>query len=416
DGFGWVGLDPRVESRWWDDTAAIYGVQPPPLPGFTTPAAFRDALAAASPTRIVLMAPHGNIRGAVMGDEVGRPTRHQMAEMHQVLEAWLDAGAVGMASGLDYLPGRNAGTDEVVELCERVTRHGGVYASHLRLHDLGREGAWEEIGEIGRRSGVPIRIAHERLDDDAVGFIDRTAEDNDLRFDTYLYPAGCTSLAFHVPAQYLREGIVAFARRLATDSRLAAELASFLETRIAGRPGQRVLVAATTSGAHEGRWLDDLAAEWGLTVGRATVRLMIEELPAALVVYVWQAEDTGWDATVRRTVAEERSIVATDGIYVGTHPHPRGFGAFPRVLGTLVRDQKLLDLPHAIHKMTGAPAAAYGLNDRGIIAEGLLADIVVFDPFDVAGPGDYEHPRRQPIGIRRVLVGGREPTSESEKE
>jgi N-acyl-D-amino-acid deacylase len=406
DGFGWVGLDPAARLRAWEDTAAIYGMPIDPLPAWEHAADFVSDLREASPTRVVPMAPHGNIRFAVMGDDPRPAGPDEVRAMRALVDEWMDAGAVGLASGLDYLPGRYAPTGELIELCAHVAGRGGVYGSHLRLHDKGRLDAWREIAEIGRETGVGIRIAHERIDDEAATVLEETASGNDLTFDTYLYPAGCTSLAFHVPAAHLADGIAAFSERLRGDDALAAELAIFLQEKMAGRPGQRALIAATTSGQHEGRALDELAADWDMTVGEVAVELLRTELPAALLVYVWQAADDSWQQTVERTLADDRSIIASDGVYLGSHPHPRGFGTFARVLGTLARDTGMVSLPRAIHKMSGKPATAYGLTDRGLIEVGRKADLVVFDPETVNGTDDYGNPRQHPQGIDLVLIGG----------
>jgi N-acyl-D-amino-acid deacylase len=406
DGFGWVGLDATDRRRAWEDTAAIYGLPVEPLPAWDHPADFVSDLREASPTRVVPMAPHGNIRFAVMGDDPRPAGPAEMRAMRRLVDEWMDAGAVGLASGLDYLPGRYAGTEELVELCAHVAERGGVYGSHLRLHDKGRPGAWREIAAIGRETGIGIRIAHERIDEEAATVLEEVAAGNDLTFDTYLYPAGCTSLTFHVPAAHLADGVVAFSERLRGDDALAAELAIFLQGKMAGRPGQRALVAATTSGQHEGRALDELADEWDMTVGEVAVELLRTELPAALLVYVWQAADDSWQDTVRRTLADDRSIIASDGVYLGSRPHPRGFGTFARVLGTLTRVNGMIALPRAIHKMSGKPAAAYGLTDRGLVEVGRKADLVVFDPLTVNGTEDYGDPRQRPHGIELVLIGG----------
>lgn len=408
DGFGWVGLDPSERRRRWDDTAAVYGPPLRPLPAWDTPSDFLSALRAASPTDVIALIPQGNMRAVVMGDDPGPAGPGQRRAMRRWAEEWLDAGAVGLATGLDYLPGRFATTDELVEMCEVVRERVGVYASHLRLHDLGRAGAWEEIGDIGRRAGIPIRVAHERLDEEGAAHLEAASAGNDITFDTYLYPAGSTSLAFHVPADLLGDGVMALSERLRSDRGLASDLAGILTEKMTGNPGQQAILSATTSGAHEGRTLEELAIERDVTVGEVAVELMQAELPIALLVYVWQTADSSWDATVSRTLTDERSIIATDGVYLGSHPHPRGFGAFPRVLGELVRERGVTTLAAAIHKMTGKPAAAYGLADRGRIAPGLRADLVVFDPEEVAGPGDFRRPRIAPSGIDAVLVGGRD--------
>jgi len=407
DGFGWVGLRDSDRRRWWDDSSAIYGPPPDPLPDWRTPDRFLSDLRAASPTSVVPLVPHGNVRAAVMGDAQGSPSVAEIGRMQQFVREWMDAGAVGLATGLDYLPGRYASSDELVKLCEPVAERGGVYASHLRLHDLGRAHAWREIGEIGRRTGIPIRIAHERIDEEADTLLAEISPGNDVTFDTYLYSAGCTSLTFHVPAELLAHGVMALRENLARDRALRDRLIAHMEDRLTGKLGQEAIIAATTSGRFEGQTLTELSSARGSSVGQVAVDLLLEELPCALLVYVWHAADATWDETVARTLADDRSIIATDGVYLGSSPHPRGFGTFPRVLGELARDRGLISLPAAIHKMTGKPAAAYGLSDRGRLEPGLRADLVMFDPAVVSGPADFEHPRTSPEGIDLVLVAGR---------
>jgi len=407
DGFGWVGLPEGSRRRWWEDTAAIYGQPIDPLPAWDGPEDFLADLAAASPTRVVPLIPHNNVRAAVMGAAHRSPTAAEMRSMHRMVTAWLDAGAIGFATGLDYLPGRFATTDELVELCERVAESAGVYATHMRLLDAGREDAWREAAEIGRRAGLAVRIAHERLDEIAMPLLDEACAVADVTIDSYLYPAGCTSLAFHVPPEFLAGGVVELSRLLQSNGSLVGRLADHLEGRLTGGLDKEVIVAGTTSGKHEGDTLNSIAHDRNTTVGRVAVQLLRDEMPCAVLIYAWQRPDASWDTIMRRTLGDSRTIVASDGVYLGSKAHPRGFGTFPRVLGELSRSKALISLPDAVHKMTGKPAEAYGLSDRGRIAEGLKADLVVFDPETIDGPADYEEPRQRPVGIEAVLIGGR---------
>jgi N-acyl-D-amino-acid deacylase len=408
DGFGWVGLPNEGRRRWWEDTAAIYGPPINPLPAWDRPADFLADLTKASPTRVVAMVPHNNVRAAVMGPSRKTPTAGEMQAMQRIVAAWLDAGAVGLATGLDYLPGRFASTDEIAALCEPVAQAGGVYATHMRLLDAGRAEAWREAADIGRRAGVGVRIAHERLDEIAMALLEETSTVADMTLDSYLYPAGCTSLAFHVPPELLEDGVTELSRRLQGNSGIAGDLAEHLEGRLTGGPDQEVIIAGTTSGRYEGQTLNALALERGVPVGRVAVDLLRDEMPCAVLIYAWQRPDVSWDIIMRRTLGDQRTIIASDGVYLGSKAHPRGFGTFPRVLGPLSRDKDLVSLPDAVHKMTGKPAAAYGLSDRGLIEPGRKADLVIFDPNTIDGPADYQQPRRRPIGIDAVLIGGRQ--------
>lgn len=410
DGFGWVGLAPNERERWWQDTAAIYGSVPEPVPAWERPEEFLAELRAASPQSVIPLVPHGNVRASVMGDKPGPADASERKAMRTVVESWMTAGAVGIATGLDYLPARYATTDELVDLVEVVASNGGAYASHIRLLDSGRADAWREAAEIGRRAGVGVRIAHERLDEEGGALLDEVSEIAEVTVDSYVYPAGCTSLAFHVPAEMLADGAVALSERLAADGDLRNRLAEHLQSRMTGNPGQEAIIAATTSGENEGRTLSSLAQERGVTVGEVAVELLRDEMPSALLVYIWQNADAVWDATVARTMNDPRTFISSDGVYLGSSAHPRGFGTFPRILGELARDKRVVSLSQAIHKMTGRPADAYALRDRGRVAEGLRADLVVFDPDRVGSAANVEQPRQSPVGIDAVLVEGKKTT------
>lgn len=407
DGFGWVGLPEEERRRWWEDTAAIYGRPPEPIPAWESPDEFLAELREASAHSVVPLVPHGNVRAAVMGasDQPAGPA--EIARMRSIIESWMDAGAVGMASGLDYLPGRWATTDEMVAMCEIVSARGGVYASHVRNNDLGRADGWREAAEIGQRAQIPVRIAHERLDELGAELLAEVSSIADITLDSYLYPAGCTSLAFHVPKEALADGVGALSARIAADSRFASELAAHLQARMTGNPGQQALIAATTSGRYEGQTLSALAEQQGITVGEVAVQLLRDEMPCALLVYVWQSADATWDETVARTVNDPHTLIASDGVYLGSCAHPRGFGTYPRIIGDLSRDTSTVSLGRVIHKMSGKPAEAYGLTDRGVVAVGRRADLVVFDQATIGSAATTANPRVAPTGIDHVFVAGR---------
>lgn len=406
DGFGWVGLRPDEQTRWWEDTASIYGPPPIPTPKWDLPAEFLRDLRAASVHDVLPLVPHGNVRASVMGASPGAPSASEMQEMCSLVDAWMEIGAVGLASGLDYLPGRYSSTEEVAELARIVASGGGVYASHVRTIDLGRADGWRDAARVGALADIPVRIAHERLDDVGAELLDELSDLVDVTVDSYVYPAGCTSLAFHVPAEDLASGAMVMSRRLASDDEFAGRLAVHLQARMTGNPGQEALIAATTSGRHEGRTLGQLAEDRGVTVGDVAVELLRDEMPCALLVYVWQSADAAWERTVARTLRDPRTFVVTDGVYLGSHAHPRGFGTFPRILGEYVREQQIVSLAWAVHKMTGMPARSYGLADRGSITAGLRADLVIFDADTIGCPADTADPRRPPVGLDRVIVGG----------
>ena len=349
---------------------------------WSTTAEFYAALEKAGPSlNVAPLAPHGVLRFAAMGMESRPPSTEQMDRMKELLEEALAAGAIGLSTGLIYPPGMFAATEELIELCRVVARHGGIYASHIRDEGSRLLEAVEEAIRIGREAGVPVQISHHKASGranwgkvvDSLALIDRArAEGLDVTVDVYPYTAGSTLLAIFLAAGEEEGG-----------------------------PEDVMVAAAPRRPEVEGKTLEEIGGLMGLPPWEAGQKL-VQEDPSVVAIGFGMAEED-----VRRVMAHPAAMIGSDGIpSVGGKPHPRLYGTFPRVLGTYVRREKVLGLEEAIHKMTDLPALKHRLAERGQLAIGYHADVTVFDPRSVDDIATYQDPRRYPDGIRYVIVNG----------
>ncbi len=406
DGFGWALL-PRERARaLWRATAFAYG-DADFVPDWPTIREYLDGFAGTTPVNVVPLAPHQAIRFAVLGWQPRTASEAELERMRELVRQWMEAGAVGLGTGLDYQPAASSNTRELVELCRVVREYDGVYAAHQRYTALGRPGAWRESIEIGRQAGVPVCVSHERVDDESAPLLADAASACDLSFDSYLYPAGSTHLIYGLPLADQVGGPDAVVERLRDPDerdRIARLLDGPLAESIAG--GARPYFSASRTGRHIGRSLAELASERGRSLGETAVELMREELPEALLVYHRGLSDAEFEPVTRATIAHPAMMVASDGIYHAPLPHPRGFGCFAQILRYFVRELGAVSLEEAIHKMSGFPAERYRIAGRGRVAPGHFADLVVFDPATVADRATWEEPRLPPVGIETVIVSG----------
>ncbi len=356
------------------------------------------------------------LRIASVGWDEIEADRHAMADQRARLRGALEEGAFGLSTGLDYPPGSYATTAELVELAAEAARLGGIYHTHVRypLGD-GFLDPYREAIEIGRRSGAPVHITHFyhrptfpgppavmlALVDDA------RAEGLDVTFDLYPSEWASTRLLIMLPNWIQAGGLGTLRERLAdrkvrgrireesgARGRLFAGDRSWDEVRLGyfSRP---------ENAEWEGRTLGDYLAATGVDPVDAICDLLIAE-----DLRINQVTPGPHRAGIEAFIRHPQAMIATDGVMIGAKPAPRTYGTYPRVLGELVREERVLGLAEAIHKMTGASAARLGLVERGVVADGYFADLVVFDPARVRALATYEEPRRYPEGIPYVLVNG----------
>jgi N-acyl-D-amino-acid deacylase len=353
--------------------------------------------------------------GAIGWEEVPA-TSAQVADMRAMLREAMESGALGVSSGLDYPPGAYADTDELVALTEEAARHGGFYHTHVR-YDLGDRflDPFREAIEIGRRAGGATHITHfyhrqtfPAGPEPMLALVDDARADGlDVTYDTYPYEWASTRLLIMIPPWAQAGGPIATKERLADRSvrdRIRRELAE-RGVLFAGRDAwDHVRLGAFRTPAFlrwEGRTLGELVAERGEDVVDVVCDLLLAE-----DLRPNQVTPGPWTETLPHFIRHPVGMIGTDSTFVAERPSPRTYGSFPRVLGQFVRDEALLSLEEAVRSMTSAPAARLGLRERGLIRDGYVADLVVFDPDRVRSNATYEDPRRFPDGIEWVVVGG----------
>ncbi len=327
---------------------------------------------------------HGTLRMAAMKRSRAEPSGAEFEVMKSALNEGLEAGALGLSTGLIYEPGRYARTDEIVELAALMRDTGALYATHMRDEGVHLLDSVAEAIDIGERAGVPVQISHHKASGrDAWGLVTESLaaieaaqrRGVDVHADQYPYTAGSTILSAVVgaPGRDLRN--------LAYDD---------------------VVIASTRDHKDwEGQSIAALATVLGRPPQEAARYILAAEPGATVIMHSMSEDDV-------RTVMRHRStMIGSDGIpTLEGRPHPRLYGTFARVLGHYARDLQLFTMAEAIHRMTGFPARKFGLADRGSIRDGAIADLVLFDPDTILDCGTFEEPNRYPQGIAQVFVNG----------
>jgi N-acyl-D-amino-acid deacylase len=407
DGLSFAPSSPATADYVGDYFAAVNGRWPRgPAPG--TIAGLLAAYDGATPLNVATLAPHGNLRLEALGAADVAADDDALAAMRSTLEKALDDGAVGLSTGLDYVPGRFADAGELASLCSVVAAAGGVYVTHMRGYESAAPQGMAEVREIAERSGVAVHVSHYHGPAALLGaMVDEMLADGiDVTFDSYPYVFGASILAMTaLPATVQAGGPQATLNRLA-DKEIRASLdREWFPTKADELARARLShIAAPSFGWAEGLSLTTAAERAGLPVGEFVCDLL---LAARLDVgAVFRHPPTNSDDEVRALLRHRVQFVGSDGIFLGGAPHPRGWGAFARCLGTHTRDQGDWTWGEAAAHLAGRAARRFGLADRGFVREGFAADLVVLDGATVTDNATYDDPRRPATGVDRVYVNG----------
>jgi N-acyl-D-amino-acid deacylase len=358
---------------------------------------------------VAYLIPNGNIRMEVMGLDP-RPARDdELRAMQKLVREGMDAGAIGLSTGLDYIPSLYADAREIAALCEPIVAENGVYVTHMRGYGPRAGVGMSEVFDIVRASGVPAHISHYNGRADLLlSLIDEgRALGLDLTYDTYPYLAGSTILGMVALPGWVQDGgIEPTLERLSDESvrgRLKSEWFSVptpyalenITIAMAAHPdwrwaeGLTVTAAATAAGLDPGDFVCDILVASGMAVG---------------IVGFRPGDRT--EADVRAILRHPAHMAGSDGIFCGGFPHPRGWGAFARFLGYHTRELSDYSWPEAITHLTTHAARRFRLTDRGLIRPGFVADIVVFDPASVTDRSTYAAGRTLAEGVEHVIVNG----------
>jgi N-acyl-D-amino-acid deacylase len=362
---------------------------------------------------------HGSVRDKVMGAANRAPSDEELRRMEALVEQAMKDGAVGLSTGLIYVPGTYAKTDEIVALARVAARYGGVYATHMRNEGNEVVAAIRESLQIGEQAGLPVEISHFKISSrklwgqsaQTIGLVrEARGRGQVVTVDQYAYTASSTSLDSRLPSWLLEGGREEGKKRLAdkeTRERVVREMKESLKESGFKDFDYAVVAGYDANPSFNGKSIAAIAKE---VRGKSDVKSQIEQMlemymagGAAMVYHGMSEED------VQNIMREPFTMIASDSgvrrLGEGV-PHPRGYGNNARVLGHYVRELRLLSLEDAIRKMTSLPAQTFNLRDRGLLREGYAADLVIFDDAAIADRATFAQPHQYASGISYVIVNG----------
>lgn len=362
---------------------------------------------------------HGSVRQKVLGTEDRAPTPEELSKMEAIVEQGMKDGAVGLSTGLIYVPGAYAKTDEIVALARVVSRYGGLYATHMRNEGETVMDAIHESIQIGEQAGLPVEISHFKISSRklwgqspaTIGLVEEArARGLQVTVDQYAYTASSTSLDSLLPSWALAGGREEGRARLAdkeTHERIVREMLETLKKSGFKDYAYAVVAVYEVDPTFNGKSIALLAKE---KRGKGDLKAQLEQIfemyasGGAGMVYHKMNEDD-----VQRIMRQPFTMIASDSSvrHFGEGvPHPRGYGNNARVLSRYVRELHLLTLEDAVRKMTSLPAQTFGLRERGLVREGYAADLVLFDPNTITDRATFTEPHKYPVGISYVFVNG----------
>ncbi|MBO0996681.1 D-aminoacylase [Bacillus sp. SD075] len=419
DGIAAAPLPKKYVSPWRKNLAGLDGT--PPIDwDWTTIEEYLKKIEANKPSyNLAVLAPHGNIRMEVMGLDNRPATDEEIRKMQVVLRRSLDEGAVGLSTGLIYPPCCFAEMKELEALCEVIAEYGVPLVIHQRSEGDEILESMQELIDMMKRCGAHLHFSHLKncgkdnwdKTPQVLKKIDNAREDGlEVTFDQYPYTAGSTMLSAILPPWAHNGGTEEMLKRLKDPGMrkvMIQEMATAFKgwdsmSKWAGWDG--IVITSVVSNEKQnyvGKTIVEIADIEGRKdyAGVALDLILYERNAVGMIDFVMNED------SVKMVLAHPAGTIGSDGL-LGGEPHPRAYGSFPRILGKYVRDEKILSLENMIRRMTSQPARIIGLQDRGIIREGMAADIVIFDPNQIVDQATYENSRQYNIGIDTVIVNG----------
>ncbi len=421
-GFSMFPVDPAKLKLMQEGMAIFTDSFPAEMETFTT---FENYLKYVDtlklPENVKFLAGHVSLRIAAMGYDNRKPTAEELEHMKQMLREAMEHGAMGLCSGLIYIPSVYADVDEFVELCKVVAEYDGIYTSHMRNESNEVLKSVAETIEVGRRSGCRVHISHLKvcgkpnwgISKQIMEMIEQAqAEGIRVTADQYPYAASMTHLNASIPPKYFTKGIsgmVEIIKDPAMRAQIKAEImdpATPFENQYinCGGFGGVFVSSCNATPEYEGMTIADAAKKYNMDEFDLFFDLLIRNHGVATAMYFCMS-----DEDVFRIISSDSVMTGTDGILPKNETvraHPRAFGSFPRAIRYFVKENHLMPLEKMIHKMTGLTAEKMMIESKGIIKDGMDADLVVFDYENLRDTADFMESNKVSEGIEYVIVGG----------
>lgn len=371
---------------------------------------------------VVPLLGHSTLRIAAMGYSQRPPTADELEMMNRLAAATMEQGAYGLSTGLTLVPSSFAQAEEIISLCKTVADYGGLYSTHIRIWAGAHRTAIEEAIEIGKRAGLPVHLAHQAIidsrhwgkADSITAMMEEARKDGaDVTYDVYPYIAAGTYLSQLIPQWAVEGGLSEMLERLRDQNMRRSIMQEMEGGWFGGLPWEWDKIIIGYAGAEGdvetiGKSIAEIAESRQTNPIEVMLALIEESSDTAHCVMFNRCEDD-----MKYFMSHPLAMIGSDGSAVATYgelskgkPHPRFYGTYPRVLGRYVREEKVMPLEEAIHKMTEFPAQRFSIIDRGRLVEGNFADLVIFNPETVIDRATFDDPHQYPDGIAYVFVNG----------
>lgn len=419
DGLSVAPLDDTNKKPMMQRVSGLLGTYLETWPWNTMEEYLAAVEARSSAVNTAMLVPHGAIRSMAVGWEDRPATSEEISIMKSLLAEGLDQEACGLSTGLIYPPGMYADRRELLELCKTTGEHGGFFVVHMRNEGDYLLDSIREVGEICLEADCPLHISHLKVAgkqnwgraSQALDLIETFREKGlEVTFDQYPYVAGSTMLDALIPPRFhtggtthLLEGLKSPSLRQDIRKMQMGTTGERWENWIASCGWNGIMINSVKTENNkftEGMMISEIAEQTGRDPLDVVCDLLIEENNAVTMTQFYGCEDD-----LKEIMKSPLMMLCSDAI-VGGRPHPRAFGSTARFLGKYVREEKVIPLSEAIRKMTYTPCRKIGLRDRGLIREGMIADITVFNPDSIIDKGTFTDPCQHPVGIEHVTVGG----------
>ncbi len=369
---------------------------------------------------MAFLAGHGNIRGSAIGYDDKEPSQEELEGMAALLKEAIGDGAIGLSTGLIYPPGIYSGTEELIHLTRELRNKGLIYTSHMRSEGVRLLEAVEEVTRIGEETGVKVHISHIKTagernwgkSENVFSMLNEARSRGvSITCDRYPYIASSTDLDSILPSWVFEKGNEEELRRLRNQKerdRIALEIRE--QSGLRGY-WEKVIVSSVVSEKNrwmEGKTIAQISGERGKSEMETVFEVLVEERLRVGAIFLSMNEDNlrKFLSLPYCMIGSDSSARSFDGPTRRGKPHPRGFGAFPRLLGNYVRKEGLFSLSEAVYKSTQLAARTFGLRDRGMVKAGYYADIVIFNAEKITDIATFEDPFQKPEGVVCVLVNG----------